>query len=96
MFVGFLLYFFMIFVFDLYGIFGESDICKMMPRGMPSFLAIGWLILTTFPNSRFSRFSNLGFWDLGGPWDHGPGPWARTMGPWAGTMGPYYDLRLLF
>ena len=68
-----------------------NDICKMMPRGMPSFLAIGWLILTTFQNLIFLWFVGdyFGrFWAIWGPM--GPGAW--TMGPWAmgqdhGPMG---------
>ena len=35
-----------------------------MPRGMPSFSTIACLILTTFPNLRFSRFSDSLFQDF--------------------------------
>ena len=47
--------------FALYGILGKTDLCKRMPRGMPSFSTIACLILTTFQNLRFSRFSALTF-----------------------------------
>ena len=36
-----------------YDILRKCSICKMLPRRMPSFLAIGWLIPTTFQHSRF-------------------------------------------
>ena len=48
-------------IFALYGILGKTDLCKRMPRGMPSFSTIACLILTTFQNFRFSRFPDLPF-----------------------------------
>ena len=47
--------------FALYGILGKTDLCKRMPRGMPSFSTIACLILTTFQNFRFPSFSDLMF-----------------------------------
>ena len=47
--------------FALYGILGNTDLCKRMPRGMPSFSTIACLILTTFQNLRFCQIFRPNF-----------------------------------